>query len=674
MTKVTRAASVPLILSDPYFSVWSPADRLTDCDTQSWTGKEQPVRGYVTVGETTFRFMGADPLIPALPQTGLEVTATQTTYQFENDWLTLTVRFSTDLDLTQLQKISEPVTVITTSAKTKKSAAGEPVLIKLAFSEELCRDSAAKEPLHWRPLTTPTEKMVWMGKARQSPLDSTGDLIDINWGYLYLAAAGDLAIQYQKDREFLTAAYPIAADGTETAILVAYDDIHAINYFGTPTNALWKEGYSGICELLQHYLKELPQRLASCRRIDEQVAAAALEAGGETLDFLTAFSYRQSICAHKLIRDPEGEIVFLSKECSSNGCIGTVDISYPSMPLYLLYQPELVKGMIRPVYKFAALPVWEFDFAPHDVGRYPYATGQVYSEVYRPNSKDWSDRGPRDTIYDYYQLPAGQDVYTEEHQMPIEECGNMLALVSAACLTDGDEAFFRRYLDTNRKWADYLAAYGQDPENQLCTDDFAGHLAHNCNLSLKAITALGLFAKALTTFGETAAGAAYAKKAQAMAQIWLATAVSDGAHTPLAFDRPASWSLKYNIVWDDLYELGLFPAELMEKELAKYLSEANEFGIPLDERADYTKADWILWLSIFAKDADTMEKMIRPIRHYLEISADRVPFSDWYDTKDAHVMNFKNRTVVGAMFMPLLKQKLAEAGAEGRTPSAVAAD
>ena len=96
----------------------------------------------------------------------------------------------------------------------------------------------------------------------------------------------------------------------------------------------------------------------------------------------------------------------------------------------------------------------------------------------------------------------------------------------------------------------------------------------------------------------------------------------------------------------------------MEKEIKKYLAEANEFGIPLDERADYTKADWIMWISIFAQNEEEMEKIIQPVRHYLENTPNRVPFSDWYDTKNAKVMNFNNRTVVGAMFMPLLKQAL----------------
>lgn len=669
MTKVTRAASIPLILSDPYFSIWSPADHLYDCDTQSWTGKEQPIRGYVTIGNETFRFMGADPSVPLIRQKSLEVTATQTRYLFENEQLLLEVTFSTNLDLQDLQKISEPVTAISIRGVTANE---EKVTVSLTFSEEICRDTLEKEPLHWRKITTPTEKMVCMGKGRQTPLDSSGDLIDINWGYLYIGAAANLAINFDKKATDLMVSYPISTtqevaleakaisnETSRTTILVAYDDIHAINYFGTAANALWKENYSGICDLFHDYLKELPERLASCQRIDHMVAEAARKAGGDDLEFLTAFSYRQSICAHKLIRDPQGEIIFLSKECSSNGCIGTVDVSYPSAPLYLMWQPELLKGMLRPIYAFADLPVWEFEFAPHDVGRYPYATGQVYSEQLNQGLKDWSDRGQRDTVFDYYQLPAGQGVYDLEHQMPIEECGNMLILASALYLREKDEQFFQRYWETNMKWANYLTKFGQDPESQLCTDDFAGHLAHNCNLSLKAIVALGLFGKALTVYGEVEKGAALSEQAKEMACIWQQMAtVPSGLYTSLTFDQRNSWSMKYNMVWDKLFGLELFDEALMQKELEKYLVEANEFGVPLDERADYGKVDWTMWVSIFAKDDVTFNKIISPVRDYLENSPSRVPFSDWYDTKTAKQMNFKNRSVVGAVFMPLLQQLL----------------
>ena len=93
------------------------------------------------------------------------------------------------------------------------------------------------------------------------------------------------------------------------------------------------------------------------------------------MHFLCVMSYRHAIAAHKLITDEDQNLIFLSKENDSNGCIGTVDVSYPSVPLFMLYNTEYVKGMLRPIFRFADCDVWTYDFAPHDVGRYPYASG-----------------------------------------------------------------------------------------------------------------------------------------------------------------------------------------------------------------------------------------------------------------------------------------------------------
>mgnify|MGYP004530772017 CR=1 FL=1 len=139
----------------------------------------------------------------------------------------------------------------------------------------------------------------------------------------------------------------------------------------------------------------------------------------------------------------------------------------------------------------------------------------------------------------------------------------------------------------------YLEKYGDDPAEQLCTDDFAGHLAHNCNLSLKAIMGIAAYALLLEMDGKD--GSAYIAKAREMAASWISrAAVGDGTFR-LAFDRPESCSLKYNAVWDRWFGTNIFPENTFEAEVDSYIRKQNRYGVALDNRADYSKSDWIVW-------------------------------------------------------------------------------
>jgi hypothetical protein len=199
----------------------------------------------------------------------------------------------------------------------------------------------------------------------------------------------------------------------------------------------------------------------------------------------------------------------------------------------------------------------------------------------------------------------------------------------------------------------YLKEKGLDPENQLCTDDFAGHLAHNANLSLKAILALGAYAKMCDMAGRKDQAAEYRALAEQFVQQWVKLA-DDGDHYRLAFDRPGTWSQKYNLVWDKLLGLKLFPPEVARKEIAFYKTRLNRFGLPLDNRATYTKTDWEVWTATLATSWSDFDVLMGPVYRFVDQTPDRVPLTDWYMTPDAKLKGFRARPVIGGVFIKML--------------------
>ena len=232
----------------------------------------------------------------------------------------------------------------------------------------------------------------------------------------------------------------------------------------------------------------------------------------------------------------------------------------------------------------------------------------------------------------------------------------MLIALAALAQREGNAAFASQWWPTVLKWAAYLERFGFDPGDQLCTDDFAGHLAHNANLSLKSILALRSYALLLEMRGEVGEAKRIMAMSAEMASKWCAAA-QGGTHgaTRLAFDRPDTWSLKYNLVWDRVLGFGLFPDEVFCNEIAAYVLLANDFGVPLDSRKTYAKNDWTLWCAAFAESRGDFDALVSGVYRYADETPSRVPLSDWYETiGDGKFVGFLARSVVGGFLMPML--------------------
>ena len=626
-----RAPSVPLITIDPYFSVWSPDCNLNHTKTEHWSAKGNSIIGTVEVDGEKSLFLGYNQNVKKILQVSLDIDALSTTAVFENDKIILTAKFLTPLIPDNYRLLTRPVSYLEIGCEYKD---GKPhdVKVDIAASEELCLE----EPNNIEPVT---EKLsigslaaMKMGNPDQKPLHSSGDLVKIDWGYLYLACNSPEAANYDceiRGDKHICITAPLK-ENSPVLYLFAYDDIESIEYFGKHLRSYWNKDGQSISDAIAEAAEEYEKLVPVCKAFSKKLYDDAFAAGGEEYAELLSLTYRQVIAAHKLVLDENGDILYISKECNSNGCAATVDVSYPSTPMYLIYNPELVKGMMRPVYKFALSDMWNFDFAPHDVGQYPLLNGQVYAN----NQKD-----------------------ILKWQMPVEECGNMLIMETNVALATGSADFANEHIDLLEKWCKYLIEYGADPGHQLCTDDFAGHLAHNCNLSLKAIMGLQGMSMIQNMLGDAEKSAYYRSEAEKMAANWMNTALNDDGSTRLAFDRPDTYSMKYNMVWDKVWNSGLFTQEFMDAELANNMKHFNKYGMPLDSRADYTKSDWLVWTASMASSDKVFAEFVAPLWKAYNDSPSRVPMTDWYDTVSSRWVSFRHRTVQGGLFMRVLMNK-----------------
>ena len=654
-----RYPAVPLIVHHPYFSVWSCADRLYDRWPAHWSGSGYELSGQLRMAGRTRVFMGEPGDLEVLPQTGVEVLPTRTVYRFAGAGVGLTLTFLSPVLPHDPALLSRPITYLSFALE---SLDGAPHRVELYcdFDAGLATASDA-DPVDWGRYRLPGLEALGLSCAEQRPLARSGDARRIDWGTFYLGVpaaakavtavgrAAELRAAFRSSGRIepydllerpliqlgnrVVAAAVLTGDpepgcAVERVLLAGYDERCGIEYCGRRLPAWWRRDGLDFGALLVRAAAEYPQLAAAAGQFDAQLLADARRVGGEPYARLCALSYRQALGAHLLVVGPEGEPWLFSKENSSNGCIATVDVAYPASPLFLLLNPALLKALLLPVFDYAAGGRWPFPFAPHDLGQYPLANGQVY----------------------------GGGERSDENQMPVEECGNLLLLTAALAEFGGDLEPARRYRRELHSWAEYLLARGYDPENQLCTDDFAGHLAHNANLSLKAILALGAAARLAERLEEPETAHRFRQAAEEGASRWLAAAVEPTGGTRLAFDRPGSWSQKYNLVWDRLLDLKLFPPELAARELAYYRAVQKRYGLPLDSRKSYTKLDWILWCAALTGEAEDFQALLAPVNAFWNTTPDRVPLSDWYETTDARQVGFQARSVVGGVFLRLLQE------------------
>jgi hypothetical protein len=624
------------------------------------------LNGLIRVDQKNYRYLGyADDSMPTLEETGRQITPTRTIVTMQSSEIELRVTFLTPVFPDDMRIMARPITYLSWEVKSRDGSSHS-VSLYLSVDGSIATNYP-DEPVVWSRAEIEGLHLLRVGTSKQPMLEQWGDNLRINWGYFYLAVppgegASEIAAgnQSYRDRFVATGHIPheddlsqprvpqsnrppapalnivlpfgkIGTTAVSRHVLLGYDDIYSVEYMRQKLLPYWRKEFLEFSQLLQGAERDYPALSKRAVQYDTDLVHDLVQTGGTEYAAIATLAFRQAIAAHKLVEDADGVAFFMPKENSSDGMISTVDVLYPSAPMFLLLNPKLVEAQMEPVMRYAASARWKFPFAPHDLGYYPLANG--------PDSENLE----------------GEKMSVEEigSLMPVEESGNMILMAAAIAHAEHDASFASRHWPLLSKWAEYLLANGFDPENQECTDDFTGHLAHNSNLSIKAIEALAAYSQLAEMRADHNTAARYETTSQSMAAKW-AQMAQEGDHYRLAFDKANTWSQKYNLVWDNILGLHLFPPEVADREVSFYKTHLNHYGLPLDSRATYTKLDWTLWSATLARNPSDFQAMVHPLFLFLNETPDRVPMSDFYDTISAHSDGFQARSVVGGVYAKML--------------------
>ncbi|MDE6683576.1 MAG: DUF5127 domain-containing protein, partial [Duncaniella sp.] len=377
-------------------------------------------------------------------QNNVNVTATNSFYNFTCGPVTLDLVFTSPLLIDDPDVLSTPINFISYQV-TSTDGAEHDVKVYLATTAQM----TVNEMSHKTETQIVTEngvKYLKAGAQDNRPLAYSGDLVSIDWGYLYIPAVngGEIAIAGQADGEaqFINSGkIPESLNGVTVStnqsemplmiyvknlgktkqnssfMMVGYDEVFDMEYMKKQYKAYYARNGKTIFQAFDEFGKNYASLMQRCRDLDKKIYDDGLAAGNVKYAEQLSGVYRHAMAAHKCFQDDKGNLLYFSKENKSNGCVNTMDLTYPSSPLYLLYNPELMKGMVISILDYALSDARKnANCAAHDLGQYPLANGQVYGDT-----------------------------------MPLEETANTLILCAAISKITGDASWLKPYASTLAK-------------------------------------------------------------------------------------------------------------------------------------------------------------------------------------------------------------------------------
>lgn len=385
---------------------------------------------------------------------------------------------------------------------------------------------------------------------------------------------------------------------------VGYEREEAINYLGDAYTGYYRSKYPTTHEALSFFLDDYDEALSESLDFDDELKLfSTAEAGQKYADILD-LSTRQAYGGIDLTipndsLDTDSALAFI-KELSSDGNANTIDVIMPAFPVYWTLDPNWIRLLLEPIMKYLNAGRWTLPYAIHDIGsHYPNATGHDDQKA---------------------------------EPMPIEESGNLLILALAYAQATGDNRWTDQYLHIFQEYADYLVENSIDIANQLSSNDAAGPLPNETNLAIKAAVGIKAFG-ALSGLDE------YLDIGDEHADLFFNQGLgTDEGRTHFVLEYPDlqdTWKIPYNLFPDILLGLETFPISAYKMSSDFFSNVRGEYGVPLDNRQDWAKSDWNMWLAA-TFDSAARDEFVNDLWAFMTNGKHTWPFSDRYVASSVH--------------------------------------
>lgn len=654
-------ASVPLAVRSPYLSAWLPQGSGTPLNgawPTFWNGQIVGWAGYIKVDGVAYNFLGAPNVAGAQKavQKSLQFTSTQSVFVMTAGPVDLTATFLSPVEPNDLVKQSTPFSYLSLTAASTDGKSHSVQVYTDISAEWASGDNSLT--VNWTTTNTggiithqvQLENPTLFGEANDktqygsafhsiqstsTTTFQTGEDVVLRGQFINngkLLNTQDSTFRAVSDRWPVFAfARDLGSVGSTASSPVVLSVGHvrdpAIEYIvanGALQNRsvfFWSQ-FNSVASVISSFLGDFSAALSRAKTFDAQVQkdASAISADYASI---VALSIRQGFGATEITvsKDSSGkfntsDVMMFMKEISSDGNVNTVDVIFPSWPLFLYTNPALGKLLLLPLFKYQQTGQYPNKWSVHDMGAsYPKALGH----------NDGKDEA-----------------------MPVEESGNMLIMTLSYTQKTGDKSLITSFFNLLDQWTQFLITDSLIPANQISTDDFAGSLANQTNLAIKGIVGIKAMAEIASLVGDTARSANYSQIASSYVTQWQTFATSKtGPHLTLAYGNDASWGLSYNLYADKLLGTNVFPSSVFDMQTKWYPTVAQSFGVPLDTRHTYTKSDWSIWTAAIMTTTTARDLFISAVRKYAADGQSSQPLGDWYETTNGAVEGFKARPVVG---------------------------